>query len=64
MRWLELGHDEGPFFQMQRIERYREVIAQMLADDSAYRCYCSTEELDAMRKTQRARGEKPRYDNR
>ena len=64
MRWLELGHDEGPFFQMQRIERYREVIAQMLAAGTAYHCYCSSEELDAMREAQRARGEKPRYDGR
>ena len=64
MRWLELQHDEGPFFQMQRIERYREVIAQMLREGSAYHCYCSTEELDAMREAQRARGEKPRYDGR
>jgi glutamyl-tRNA synthetase len=64
MRWLELGHDEGPFFQMQRIERYRDVIAQMLASGTAYHCYCSTEELDAMREAQRARGEKPRYDGR
>ena len=64
MRWLELEHDEGPFFQMQRIERYREVIAQMLAAGTAYRCYCSTEELDALREAQRARGEKPRYDGR
>jgi glutamyl-tRNA synthetase len=64
MRWLELGHDEGPFFQMQRIERYREVIAQMLAAGTAYHCYCSTDELDAMREAQRARGEKPRYDGR
>jgi len=64
MRWLQLEHDEGPFFQMQRIERYREVIAQMLEAGSAYRCYCSTEELDAMREAQRARGEKPRYDGR
>ena len=64
MRWLELEHDEGPFFQMQRIERYREVIAQMLAAGTAYHCYCSTEELDAMREAQRARGEKPRYDGR
>jgi len=62
MRWLELDHDEGPFFQMQRIERYREVIAQMLAAGTAYHCYCSTEELDAMREAQRARGDKPRYD--
>jgi glutamyl-tRNA synthetase len=64
MRWLELGHDEGPFFQMQRIERYREVIATMLAAGTAYRCWCSTDELDAMREAQRARGEKPRYDGR
>jgi glutamyl-tRNA synthetase len=64
MRWLELEHDEGPFFQMQRIERYREVIAQMLAAGTAYHCYCSTEEVDAMREAQRARGEKPRYDGR
>ncbi len=64
MRWLELEHDEGPFFQMQRIERYREVIVQMLAAGTAYRCYCSSEELDAMREAQRARGEKPRYDGR
>ena len=49
---------------MQRIERYRQVIAQMLADGSAYRCYCSSEELEAMREAQRARGEKPRYDGR
>ena len=64
MRWLELGHDEGPFFQMQRIERYREVIATMLIAGTAYRCWCTTEELDAMREAQRARGEKPRYDGR
>ena len=64
MRWLELGHDEGPFFQMQRIERYREVIAQMLVAGTAYHCYCSSDELDAMREAQRARGEKPRYDGR
>jgi glutamyl-tRNA synthetase len=64
MRWLQLDYDEGPFFQMQRIERYREVIAMMLAAGTAYHCYCSSEELDAMREAQRARGEKPRYDGR
>jgi len=64
MHWLELAHDEGPFFQMQRIERYREVITAMLAAGTAYRCWCSTDELDAMREAQRARGEKPRYDGR
>ena len=64
MRWLELDHDEGPFFQMQRIGRYREVIAQMLREGTAYHCYCSSAELDAMREAQRAHGEKPRYDGR
>ena len=64
MKWLNLDHDEGPFFQMQRIERYREVIAQMLDAGSAYLCYCSPVEVDAMREAQRARGDKPRYDGR
>jgi glutamyl-tRNA synthetase len=64
MQWLELDYDEGPFYQMQRLDRYREVIAKMLADGSAYHCYCTPEELDAMREAQRARGEKPRYDGR
>ena len=64
MAWLDLGHDEGPYYQMQRIPRYKEVIAQMLANGQAYHCYCSPEELDAMREAQRANGEKPRYDGR
>jgi glutamyl-tRNA synthetase len=64
MNWLALDYDEGPFYQMQRLDRYREVIAKMLADGSAYHCYCTPEELDAMREAQRARGEKPRYDGR
>jgi glutamyl-tRNA synthetase len=64
LRWLELTHDEGPFFQMQRLERYREVIGRMLAEGTAYRCWCTPGELDTMREAQRARGEKPRYDGR
>jgi glutamyl-tRNA synthetase len=64
LRWLRLDHDEGPFYQMRRLDRYREVISKMLADGTAYRCWCSTAELDAMREAQRARGEKPRYDGR
>ncbi len=64
MQWLNLDYDEGPFFQMQRIERYREVIGQMLVAGSAYPCYCTPAELDAMREAQRARGDKPRYDGR
>ena len=64
MRWLELGYDEGPYYQMRRMDRYREVIARMLAEGSAYRCWATPAELDAMREAQRARGEKPRYDGR
>ena len=62
MKWLGLDHDEGPFYQMQHMARYREVIAQMLKDGTAYYCYCSPEELDAMRERQRAAGEHTRYD--
>jgi glutamyl-tRNA synthetase len=62
MAWLDLAHDEGPFYQTKRLYRYKEVLEQMLAKGDAYHCYCSPEELDAMRETQRARGEKPRYD--
>ncbi len=64
MQWLGLQHDEGPFYQMQRMDRYKAVIGEMLAAGTAYRCYCSPEELDHMREAQRARGEKPRYDGR
>jgi glutamyl-tRNA synthetase len=64
MRWLGLTEDEGPFYQTQRYDRYRAVIAQMLEQGLAYRCYCSKEELDAMREVQLARKEKPRYDGR
>jgi len=62
MKWLGLDHDEGPFYQMKRMERYREVIGQMLAAGTAYYCYSSREELDAMRERAMAAGQKPRYD--
>jgi glutamyl-tRNA synthetase len=62
MHWLNLDYDEGPFYQMQRMPRYKAVIATMLKQGHAYLCYCSTDEVEAMRQTQRARGEKPRYD--
>ncbi len=62
MNWLGLHHDEGPFYQMRRMDRYREVIAQMLEAGTAYYCYCTPEEVEAMRERQRAAGEKPRYD--
>jgi glutamyl-tRNA synthetase len=64
MKWLGLDYDEGPFYQMQRMDRYKEVIAQLMNEGKAYHCYCSKEELDAMREEQRAKGLKPRYDGR
>ena len=64
MSWLALDADEGPYFQSQRYERYRAVLAQMLERGQAYRCYCSKAELDALREQQLARKEKPRYDGR
>lgn len=62
MQWLGLQHDEGPFYQMRRMDRYREVIGQMLQAGTAYHCYSSPEEVEAMRERMRAAGEKPRYD--
>ena len=64
MKWLSLDPDEGPFFQTRRMDRYREVIARMLAEGTAYHCWSSPGELDAMREAQRAQGLKPRYDGR
>lgn len=64
MRWLRLDWDEGPFYQMQRMDRYKEIIQKMLAEGSAYLCYCTKEELDSMREQQMQAGLKPRYDGR
>ncbi|WP_298014073.1 glutamate--tRNA ligase [uncultured Aquabacterium sp.] len=64
MHWLGLDYDEGPIYQMQRLDRYQQVIDQMLANGTAYRCYATPEELDAMREAQKARGEKTGYDGR
>jgi len=64
MAWLGLDYDEGPFFQMQRLGRYREVAERLIAAGHAYYCYASREELDALREEQRAKGLKPRYDGR
>ena len=64
MEWAGLNHDEGPFRQTQRFDRYKEVIDELLAEGHAYRCYCTKEELDQLRSEQQARGEKPRYDGR
>ena len=62
MNWLGLAHDEGPFYQMQRMDRYKEVLNEMLAAGTAYYCYTTPEELECMREEQRAQGLKPRYD--
>ena len=61
MAWLGLDADEGPYYQTERFDRYKEVIAQMLQAGNAYYCYCTREELDALRNQQTARKEKPRY---
>ncbi len=64
MTWLGLDYDEGPFYQTQRFDRYKQIIAQLLEQGDAYYCYCSKDELEDMREQQRANKEKPRYDGR
>ena len=62
MRWLGLEYDEGPIYQMQRLDRYKEVLNQMVAQGKAYYCYSTPEALDAVREAKKARGEKALYD--
>lgn len=62
MHWLNLDYDEGPFFQMQRMDRYRAMIDKMLAEGNAYHCYSTPDELNQMREQQRLKGERIRYD--
>jgi glutamyl-tRNA synthetase len=64
MAWVGLDWDEGPHLQSERFDRYHEVIDQMLAAGTAYHCYCTPEELEAMRAEQITAGENPRYDGR
>jgi glutamyl-tRNA synthetase len=64
MRWLGLDWDEGPFFQMQRLARYKEVAEELISKGFAYRCWMSREELEELRRQQTAKGLKPRYDGR
>ena len=64
MAWLDLDYDEGPYYQMQRLDRYKIVLDDMLERGLAYRCYTTPQELEALRAEQMARGEKPRYDGR
>ncbi|KTD18416.1 glutamate--tRNA ligase [Legionella jordanis] len=62
MAWLGLHADEGPFYQTQRYDRYREIAQRLLEEGKAYRCECSKERLEALREAQMAAKEKPRYD--
>ena len=62
MQWLGLDYDEGPIYQTDRFDRYKEIIQQLLDQGDAYYCYCTKERLDEMREQQRANKEKPRYD--
>ncbi len=62
MRWLGLDYDEGPYYQMQRMDRYKQVLAELQAAGHVYPCYMSVEELDALRERQMAAKQKPRYD--
>jgi glutamyl-tRNA synthetase len=64
LRWLGLNWDEGPFFQSQRLDLYKQAVEKLLEQGLAYRCYTTSEELDALREAQKAKGEAPRYDNR
>lgn len=62
MEWLGLNWDRGPYYQTERFQRYQQLIDKLLAEDKAYKCYCSTARLEQMREQQMAAGEKPRYD--
>ncbi|NJN60446.1 MAG: glutamate--tRNA ligase [Coleofasciculaceae cyanobacterium RL_1_1] len=64
LKWLGLDWDEGPFFQSQRLDLYKQAVQTLLDKGLAYRCYCTPDELEAMREAQRAAKQAPRYDNR
>lgn len=64
LTWLGLNWDEGPFFQTQRLDKYQQAVQTLLDRGLAYPCYCTPEELEAMRETQKAKGQAPGYDNR
>ena len=61
MKWLNLDYDNqgAVVYQMQHLDRYKEVADSLLEKGLAYWDYCSKEELDAMREAQKLRGEKP-----
>jgi glutamyl-tRNA synthetase len=62
LRWLGLDWDDGPYFQSQRLELYREVSDRLMEQGLAYQCYCSTERLESMRQEQMKRKQPPGYD--
>src|SRR5215813_1002747 len=62
LRWLGLEWDEGPYFQSQRYDLYREAAERLLRAGKAYRCYCTAEEVEAKRQAALAAGRKPAYD--
>lgn len=62
MNWLQMDYDEGPFYQTERFDRYKEVIQQLLDNNQAYYCSCSKERLETLREQQMENKEKPRYD--
>ncbi|MBI4197018.1 MAG: glutamate--tRNA ligase [Deltaproteobacteria bacterium] len=64
LEWLGLDWDEGPYHQIDRMEIYKSHVDKLLAEGNAYRCYCTTEELEQRRKSALAKGEKPKYDGR
>jgi len=64
MAWLGMEADEGPFFQTDRFDRYKEVVDQWLGEGKAYHCFCTKEELEELGAGQMERGEKTRYDGR
>jgi glutamyl-tRNA synthetase len=62
MKWLGLSCDEGPFYQSERFDLYKQKVEQLIAENKAYRCYCTQEELDAKREAAMKEGRKPKYD--
>ena len=62
MSWLGLDWDEGPFYQSERFPVYKEYVQKLLDAGKAYKCYCTTEELEARRERALAEGRKPKYD--
>lgn len=64
MNWdegIDVGGNNGPYRQTERLDLYKEVTQRLLDEGKAYECYCTPEELDAVRQDQMDRGETPKY---